>query len=326
MPSGDPPPALADLVQPFVAACRQLGVTDGATIVLAVSGGPDSVALLHLGVLAAPSTGWHLRVAHLDHALRADSAADARFVAVVASDLGLPVDVRRTDVAALAADRGEGLEEAGRVARYAYLAELLADAPPGAVAMTAHTLDDQAETVLLHLARGSGLAGLAGIAPRRGPLARPLLGMRRGTLRTALDAAGIPYRLDASNADPRFARNRARADLVPLLESIHPGAVPALARTARISAADDAILDELAATYLAARREPDGWLAWRSPPPVAIARRVLRLAIGNPSPRAERIDALLAAAADGVGGRTIELGAGRHAAVRHRRMRIEGVR
>jgi tRNA(Ile)-lysidine synthase len=177
--------------------------------------------------------------------------------------------------------------------------------------------------VLLHLARGSGLAGLTGIAPRRGQVVRPLLGMRRAALRTALDAEGIRYRTDASNADQRFARNRSRADLVPLLESLHPGAAEAVGRTARLVAADDAALDELAAACLAARREPGGWLAWATPPPVAIARRVLRLAIGDPFPPAERIDALLSAAARDAGGRTIQLGAGRRAVIRRHRLRIE---
>ncbi len=323
MPSDDSTPPLAGLVQPFLAACREQGVADGATLVLAVSGGPDSVALLHLAVRAAAAARWHLRVAHLDHGLRPESVDDARFVAAAASALGLPVDLRRTDVAAIAAERGAGLEEAGRVARYAYFGELLAAAPTSAMAMTAHTLDDQAETVLLHLARGSGLAGLTGIAARRGQVVRPLLGMRRAALRRALDAEGIAYRLDASNADRRFARNRARADLVPLLEALHPGAATAVARSARLVAADAAALEELAATHLAARREPGGWLAWASPPPLAIARRVLRLAIGNPFPPAERIDALLAAATRDEGGRTIQLGGGRRAVIRHHRLRIE---
>ncbi len=320
------PAVLGGMVDRFVAASRTLGVPVGTSVVLAVSGGPDSMALLHLATRAARMTGWRVSVAHLDHGLRSDSSADARFVADAAAALGLPVDVRRTDVAALAGDRGGGLEDAGRAARYAHLDDLLDAEPPGALAMTGHTLDDQAETVLLHLARGSGLAGLAGIAARRGRVVRPLLGMRRAALRAALDAAGIAYRLDASNADRRFARNRARADLVPLLESLHGGAVEALARTARLAASDDAALDSIAAAALAGRRGADGWISWREPPPAAIGGRILRLAIGPPSPGAERLDALLAAAASGRGGRTIELGHGRRAIIRGHRLRIVGSR
>lgn len=297
-------------------------MADGATVVLAVSGGPDSIALLHLALRAARSTGWRLTVAHLDHGLRADSGADAAFVADAAAALGLTAEVRRTDVAALAVERGDGIEEAGRVARYALLDALVAAAPAGAVAMTGHTLDDQAETVLLHLARGTGLAGLSGIAERRGAVVRPLLRMRRAALRAALDAAGIAYRLDATNADARFSRNRARADLVPLLESLHPGATEAIGRAARLAAADDVALGAVAATALAARRTADGWLTWTDPPPRAIGARILRQAIGAPAPAAERIEALLAAAASGRGGRTVELGDGRRALVRRHRVRI----
>ncbi len=277
------------------------------------------MALLHLAHRAARETGWRLTVAHLDHGLRPESAADARFVADAAAALGLAAEVRRTDVAALAAERREGLEEAGRAARYAFLDSLLAS---GGVAMTGHTLDDQAETVLLHLARGTGLAGMAGIAARHASVVRPLLGMRRAALRAALDAAGVAYRIDASNTDVRFSRNRARADLVPLLESLHPGAAASVGRAAHLVGRDDAALDAVAATALAARRTADGWLAWSDPPPAPIGARILRLAIGAPAPAAARIEALLSAASTGRGGRTIELGAGRRARVRRHRVRI----
>ncbi len=267
-------------------------------------------------------TGWRLRVAHLDHALRPGSGTDAEFVAGLAGRLGIPVSVRRTDVAALAGERGDGLEEAGRVARYAFLDELLDAAGPNALAMTAHTLDDQAETLLLNLARGSGPAGLAGIAPRRARIVRPLLTMRRADLREALDAQGIGYRLDPSNVDRRFARNRVRGELLPLLESLHPGATAGIARSASRAAADEAALAALAAAALAARRSADGWVNWNLPPPDAIGSRILRLAVGPPAPAAERIAAVLVAAAGGRGGLTIELGRGREALVRRHRVRI----
>ncbi len=314
--------SIEGLAERLLHEARRLEVADGVPLVLAVSGGPDSVALMHLAVIAARTTGWRLSVAHLDHALREESAADAEFVTAVADALGLPVTVRRTDVAALAARRGEGLEAAGRSARYAFLDELLDAAPPGALAATAHTRDDQAETVLLHLARGTGPAGISGIAARRGRIIRPLLGVRRAALRSALDAAGVAYRIDPSNADPRFARNRARAGLLPLLEALHPDATAAVARAASLVSADDALLSRLAASALAGRRCADGWLDWRETPPPAIGSRMLRLAAGAPAPSAERIHALLRTAAGGRGGRTIELGEGRRALVRRHRVRI----
>ncbi|MGZ6372852.1 MAG: tRNA lysidine(34) synthetase TilS [Candidatus Limnocylindria bacterium] len=306
----------------FEAACRRLGVRDGIGIVLTVSGGPDSMAFLHLAHAAAPGHGWTLVVAHLDHGLRPESADDARFVADAAAALGLEAHLRRTDVAALAAERGEGIEEAGRQARYAFFDAVAESIGPDTLVMTAHTADDQAETVLLHLARGTGLAGLAGIAPRRGRIVRPLLDQRRAVLRRALDEAGIAYRLDPSNADPRFRRNRARAGLVPALEALHDGAVEALAALAARAADEDRALDAIAATELASRRSADGSIGWQPPPARAIGRRLLRLAAGPPAPSAERIEALVDALAARRGGRTIELGGGRRALVGSDRVRI----
>jgi len=314
-PSATTPSAqLAAAVERGAAA---LGIPDDATLVLAVSGGPDSMALLHG---AAAAGRWDLVIAHLDHGLRPDSADDARFVADAAAALGLPCEVRRTDVGALARDEGRSIEDAGREARYRFLADV---APDGALAATAHTLDDDAETVLLNLLRGSGLAGVAGIPGRRGRIVRPLLGERRSRLRELLDAAGLAYRIDPSNADPGFGRNRVRAELLPLLEGLRPGAVERIARFSRLAAEDDALLDELAATELARRLAPDGTIAWRDPPSRALGRRVLRLAAGDPAPSAERIEALLDAAEGDRGGVRIELGGGRVASVRERRIGLE---
>jgi tRNA(Ile)-lysidine synthase len=314
----------ADLVAGVGEALRQatarLRVPDGVPVVLAVSGGADSIAMLHAAAALAWETGWRLTVAHLDHALRADSADDARFVADAAEGLGLPCQLRRTDVAALAASSGDGLEEAGRRARYAFFDAVADGLGTGALILTAHTADDQVETILLHLARGSGRAGLRGIAERRGRLIRPLLQARRADLRQALDAAGIAYRNDPSNADETFARNRARADLVPALERLHAGAIPSVSRLARLLAADDDLLDAIASAALARRRRPDGLVDWSDPPAPALARRVLRLAAGDPAPAAARIDALDAAARGTRGGVKIELGAGRTATIRRRRI------
>ena len=321
-PSATTPPALDQLADAVRAGTSALNVPDDARLVLAVSGGPDSMALLHgaARLVEADATAWRLCVAHLDHGLRPDSADDAAFVADAARSLGLRAERRRADVAALARAEGRSIEEAGREARYRFLEEV---APDGWLIATGHTLDDAAETVLINLLRGTGLAGAGGIPARRGRVVRPLIGARRPMLRAALDAAGVGYRLDPSNDDAVYLRNRVRAELLPLLESLRPGAVERIGRFSELASADDALLDELAGAELARRTEPDGGIDWRTPPPGALARRVLRIAIGEPAPSAERVEALLEAAAGERGGVRIELGGGRMASVRRRRIRLE---
>jgi len=204
--------------------------------VVAVSGGADSVALLAaLRRLAAPATVGNLIVAHLNHRLRGDeSDGDEAFVIDVAKRLGVRCETRRLDVAAAAAARGVGLEEAARDARYEFFLDV-ARRYGARYVVTAHTLDDQAETVLLRILRGTGLAGLAGI-PRVRPLAdgslglvRPLLAMRRGEVLDYLAALGQEYRTDSSNAEPDYTRNRVRNDLLPqLAREFNPRIVEAL--------------------------------------------------------------------------------------------------
>jgi tRNA(Ile)-lysidine synthase len=302
----------------------RLGVQDGAVIILAVSGGPDSTALLHGAAALAPDRGWRLTVAHLDHSLRSTSADEGALVAAAAAGLGLAVEVRRVDVAALAASEHRSLEDAGRQARYRFLEEVAAAHGPEALIATAHTADDVAETILLRLVRGSGLRGLRGIPARRGRIVRPLLHARRTELRAALDAAGVSYVTDPSNADVAHARNRVRAELLPAIERLNPAAVEALTRFGRLAADDDDLLDALAAAELTQRRDPaEASIDWHRPPARALGRRILRLAIGDPAPSAERIEALLDAAEGRRGGVIIELGAGRRASVRERRIRLE---
>lgn len=318
----------SDPLQPINDALAEgaarLEIRDGATIVLAVSGGPDSTALLYGSAALAPDRRWRLTVAHLDHGLRETSAAEGAVVASTAARLGLPAEVRRVDVANLAASDHRSLEDAGRHARYRFLEDVAAALGPEALIATAHTADDAAETVLLRLARGSGLRGLRGIPARRGRIVRPLLQARRAVLRAALDSAGIAYLTDPSNTDLAHARNRVRADLLPALERLNPAAVEALTRFGRLAADDDDLLDALAAAELARRRDAaDASIDWHRPPSRALGRRVLRLAVGDPAPSAERIEALLDAAEGPRGGITIELGGDRRASVRERRIRLE---
>jgi tRNA(Ile)-lysidine synthase len=316
-------PALHRIIEALAEGVERLHIPDDAAIVLAVSGGPDSTAMLHGSAALAPERGWRLTVAHLDHGLRDTSASEAAGVASTAAGLGLPVEVRRVEVAALATAEHRSQEDAGRQARYRFLEQVAAGLGPEALVATAHTADDAAETVLLRLARGTGLRGLRGIPVRRGRIVRPLLHARRAPLRAALDEAGIAYLSDPSNEDLAHARNRVRAELLPALERLNPAVVEALTRFGRLAADDDDLLDALAAAELTRRREAaDASIDWHRPPARALGRRILRMAIGEPAPSAERVEALLDAAEGPRGGLTIELGAGRRASVRERRIQL----
>jgi tRNA(Ile)-lysidine synthase len=302
----------------------RLGVPDGAAIVLAVSGGPDSSALLVGAAAMAAQRTWTLTVAHVDHGLRADSATDAELVTRVAHSLGISCEVSRVDVRGLARAEHRSLEDAGRQARYRFL-ERVADARgPDTLIATAHTADDQAETVLLRLIRGTGLRGVRGIPSRRGRVVRPFLHERRADLRRLLDEAGVSYLVDPTNAVVgAAARNRVRAELLPVMERLNPRAIEAISRFAELAAGEDELLDALASAELAGRRGSGGIIDWRRPPPRALGRRVIRIAIGEPAPAAGRIEALLTAAEGPRGGLTIELGSGRLARVTGRRIRLE---
>lgn len=192
------------------------------TLLVAVSGGADSMVLLDCLVRVRAALGIGLVVGHVDHRLRASSGADAEFVEAHASTLGLRAVVRRADVRAAAQERGRTIEEAARDLRYALLAEMAREVEAGAVA-TAHTATDQAETVLMRLIRGTGPAGLAGVAPARGDgFIRPLLCATRDEVRRFARDRRLPFREDPTNRDPRFLRNRVRARILPALRRLNP--------------------------------------------------------------------------------------------------------
>jgi tRNA(Ile)-lysidine synthase len=229
----------------------------GDGVAVAVSGGADSLALLHaLRALAGPR-GWRLAVVTVDHGLRPGSAADAAFVADHAKALGLPVRVCTLGPADLEPHRQAGPEGAARAARYAALWPAADDLGCSWLA-TGHTLDDQAETVLLQLLRGAGPDGLAGMAVRGGRLLRPLLGARRADTRACCAAIGLDWREDPTNAGDGPLRNRVRQRLLPLLEELRPGAAQALARTAALAADERAWLDPVVAEALAAATRAAG--------------------------------------------------------------------
>jgi tRNA(Ile)-lysidine synthase len=220
------------------AISRYSMLASGARVAVAVSGGRDSVCLLHvLRELAGPVGFCVAGVAHLNHQLRgAASDEDEHFVAALAARLGLPFWSERAAVGS----EGGNLEEAARRARHRFFFRLIREGRADRVA-TGHTSSDQAETVLFRLLRGSGLSGLAGILPvTREGLIRPLIGVSREETGAYLRERGIPWREDASNADPRFARNRIRHDLLPSLErDWNPSIAAALANLGDLAAEEE---------------------------------------------------------------------------------------
>lgn len=192
-------------------------VAAGDRVILGVSGGPDSMALLHIMHQLAPSLNIELQAAHLNHGLRAEAGREEALVRETCLALGIKYHTRTVAVADLARRQKISVEEAGRNARYAYFRELLAAVDAQRIA-TAHHYDDLAETVLLHLLRGSGLKGLRGILPVNGSLIRPLLQVNKGQLLAYMQERDINYCLDPSNDDPSYLRNRIRHGLIPYLQ------------------------------------------------------------------------------------------------------------
>jgi tRNA(Ile)-lysidine synthase len=304
------PAALRLVADRAARALAAVGVpAAGDGLVLAVSGGADSLALLHAMRTLAGPRGWRLAVVTVDHGLRSGSAADAAFVVDHAKALGLDARLETLAPADLARHRRAGQEGAARAARYEALWRATGELGCGWLA-TGHTLDDQAETVLLQLLRGAGPDGLAGMSVRSGRLLRPLLGVRRAETRGCCAAVGVDWREDPTNAEPGPLRNRVRQRLLPLLEELRPGAAGALARTAALAADERDWLDPLVAATLAGTRagspgpEGSGVVALDAAAlaelPVPLARRVVRSAArqaGASPPDAEATDRVLALAA-----------------------------
>ena len=221
----------------------------GGTVLCAVSGGRDSMALLHLlGALAAEE-GFQVAAAHFNHRLRPGADRDEAFVRAWCAGRGIPLACGAGDAAAFAREAARSVEDAARVLRYRFLEEAAEDLGADRVA-TAHHREDNAETVLMHLLRGSALQGLGGIAPVRGRVVRPLLETGREDINGYIRRHSIPFVEDETNFDTAFTRNRLRLEVLPLLEEMFPGCGARLAGTAALLREDSGHLQREAEALL----------------------------------------------------------------------------
>jgi tRNA(Ile)-lysidine synthase len=253
-PEGDSAATLDAHVNAF---CRRHELfRRGSVAVVAVSGGADSMCLLHCLSEVAPRLGIHLHVAHVHHGLRgADADADAEFVAESARNLGIPCTVERVDVRKFSHVSRESVEASARTLRYAALRAIASHAGAERIA-TGHTRDDQAETVLLNLMRGAGIDGLSGMRPLERQVARPLLDVSRQMVESYVAERRITARVDATNADPAYRRNAVRHEILPLMARYNPRVREALARTGSTMAQDADYLAEEAVRTLSRLRKP----------------------------------------------------------------------
>lgn len=243
---------------------------------VALSGGLDSVCLC----VCLHEAGYRVAAAHFNHALRgAASDADEQFVREFCEKRGIPLAVGRGDVAAYARKNRIGTEEAGRKLRYEFLAATAKELGAAVIA-TGHHANDNAETVLFHLARGTGIAGLAGISLRRGDIVRPLLDVTRADLAAYAAEKGLSCCEDATNRDENYTRNYIRAQLLPKFEEVNPAAVRHMSEAAQRLREDDDFLNDLAKQHLASVVEEGGAVSIAGEEllssPAALRRRMLR--------------------------------------------------
>jgi tRNA(Ile)-lysidine synthase len=250
---------------------RQELISPGDHVLVAVSGGPDSVALLHLLYELRGELELNLEVAHLQHGIRgAEAQEDARFVAALADKLNLPFHLKEVDLRQIKSVAGKGnLEALARDERYRFFAAVARERRLGKIA-TAHTLDDQAETILMWLLRGSGLKGLSGMSPAHrlaganiGPdnrliVIRPLLDVSRAEVEEYLNEKRLIFRIDRSNQDPSFLRNWIRLELIPRLKEKTDRNLPSrLAQQAELIREEDELLDAFAQAALSETRNAE---------------------------------------------------------------------
>ncbi len=250
----------------------------GKRVLIALSGGADSVALAAMLAHAREEYGLTLFAAHVDHAIRPESAGDATFCEALCQRLDIPLRVVRVDVPAEAERSGEGLESAARRLRYKALRCMKAEVRADGIAL-AHHMDDQAETVLMHLARGAGPEGIGGMRAISGDLYRPLLGLRKAQLVEYLQGHGLSWREDATNFVPDTPRNALRLHGIPELEKCYPQFVRAAARYAQTAQIESDLVAGLTRDYLKRASAAGPFCAWldvSDPPHPAVLRRALR--------------------------------------------------
>jgi len=325
---------LPSLVAAVDRALQAAGLSlHGRTIVVGLSGGADSVALVDALASLRRRRGFRLVAAHLDHGLRSGSRDDAAFCAAFCATLDVPLRAATADVRARAARERGGLEQAARRERYAFLRAVREEEGAAAIAV-AHTRDDQAETLLLRLLRGAGATGLAGMRPRAGDILRPLLDVSRADVLDHLRERGLAWREDPSNADPAPRRNRVRHELLPYLEArFNPEIRAALARTASLLADEAAHVRAEAETLLArVAREEEGTLVLGrlslAEAPTPVARVAIRLALqragGLGQVGAVHVDKVLRLIrSKAPSGRRLPLPGGREARFTHDEVRLE---
>lgn len=337
-------PRLSGFEQRALRRLHRLALAPDACLVLGFSGGPDSLALTALMRRLSGLAKVRVVAVHVDHQLRAGSAEEQQRAGGLAAALGVPFRAERVAASPLARHPGVGVEEAARRERYRVLASVARDEGAAAVCL-AHHQQDQAETVLLHLLRGAGLAGAAGMAewsilplpwwpdagsdqPEPLTLWRPLLGETKDAVRRYAEATGLDPVNDPSNVDEGFLRNAIRLQAIPLLDGLRPGAIPALARFAELAAEDDAVLATIATDGLARMRDVEGRLDASAlmREEKAIRRRIVQRwlieAGGGSVPSMERVDAVLGLVAQGIGDRYLEVGEGRAVTLIHGRVTV----
>ncbi len=274
-------------------------------LLLGLSGGADSRLLLHLLAKECKESGAPLHLAHVHHGIRGKEAdRDEQFCRALADEYGLPISVLRADVPSLARERGESIEAVARTVRYGFFADVMAKNGISLL-VTAHHADDNLETVLLHLTRGCGLAGLGGISPARtferlegAMIVRPLLACSKADILKACDELGLAYVTDSTNADTAYARNLVRAQILPALSKVADHPELQILRTCQTLREDEAFLHSLAKEFLS-RELRDGAIrrSALSNTHVAVAKRALRLwmhSLCGHLPEACHIDALMA--------------------------------
>lgn len=256
------------------------GIDANAPVLLAFSGGADSMALLDM--MQKEYSAVPILLAHVNHGIRGEEALrDRAFCENIAKERGLEIALLDVDIPAIAKEKGQSLEEAAREVRYAFFADLMRerDIP---LLLTAHHADDHLETILFRIARGTGLSGLCGIAPIRpfgaGDLVRPLLGFTKQEILQYCKENALAFVTDSTNADTAYARNRIRADILPIMEELYTDASHRAVRMSAELSEDDAYLKEVAWQLLLKNRTREGMSirALRGAHP-AIRRRVLQM-------------------------------------------------